>query len=65
MRSMLALRKALTLGLSRRRRPHRVAGNPDDPRFGAEQIQRLGGFLGQADDALRIRHRTDVVEAAA
>jgi len=32
------------------RRPHRVAGNADDPVLLAEQIQGLDGFLGETDD---------------
>jgi hypothetical protein len=32
------------------RRPHRVAGNADDPVLLAEQIRRLHGFFGKADD---------------
>ena len=42
---------------SRFRRPQRVAGNPDDAMAFAEQVKRLGGLLGQADDALRICRR--------
>ena len=36
-------------------RPHRVAGDADDARLLAEQVQPLGGLLGEADDALRAR----------
>ena len=36
------------------RRTHGVARDPDDAVPFAEQIQRLGGFLGEADDAMRI-----------
>ncbi len=32
------------------RRPHRIAGDADDPVLLAEQIQRLHGFLGETDD---------------
>ncbi len=34
------------------RRPHRIAGDPDDAVLLAEQIERLDRFLGQADDAM-------------
>ncbi len=33
------------------RRPHRIAGDPDDPVLFAQQIQRLDGFLGETNDA--------------
>ena len=35
-------------------RPHRVAGDADDAVACAEQVERLGRLLGQADDAPRI-----------
>ena len=38
--------------LTRLRRTHGVAGDADDTIALAEQIQRLGGFFGEADDAL-------------
>ena len=37
--------------LSRLRRTHRIAGHADHTVLLAEQVQRLGGFLGQTDDA--------------
>ena len=33
------------------RRPHRIAGDADDAILLAEQIQRLDGFFGEADDS--------------
>ena len=38
--------------LPRPRRAHGVARNPHNPMRLPEQVQPLGGFLGQADDAL-------------
>ena len=40
--------------LPRLRRPHGVAGDADDAIALAEQIQRLGRFFGEADDARRV-----------
>ena len=37
-------------------RPHRVAGNADDAVLPAQEIERLDGFLGQADDPARREH---------
>ena len=42
----------------RLRRPRRVPGHADDPIAGAEAIERLGRFLGQTDDALRVHRGT-------
>ena len=39
------------------RRAHRVARDPGDAVAFTEQVQRLGGLLGQADDPPRIRIR--------
>ena len=39
---------------ARLRRPHRVAGDADDAIALTEQVQRLGGLFGEADDAGRI-----------
>ena len=41
-----------TRGFSRltRGRPHRVAGNADDPVLLAKQVQCLHGFLGETHD---------------
>ena len=33
------------------RRPHRIAGDADDAVLLAQEVQRLDGFLGEADDA--------------
>ena len=38
-------------------RPHRIARHADDTSIFAEQIKRLDGFFGQADDSLRRKHR--------
>src|SRR5262249_46432790 len=38
------------------RRPHRVAGHADDAPLLAEEIKRLHGLLGEADDALGRKH---------
>ena len=40
-------------------RPHGVARDADDAVAFAEEIQRLGRFLGEADDAMRILSDTD------
>ena len=37
--------------LAHARRPHRVAGDADDAVVFAEEIERLDGFFGEADDA--------------
>jgi hypothetical protein len=37
-------------------RPHRVSGHADDAIAFAKQIQRLGGFLREADDSRRVFH---------
>src|SRR5262249_17824536 len=42
--------------LPRFRRPHGVAGDADDAMTLAEQVERFGRFLGQADDALGEQH---------
>ena len=42
--------------LARAARPHGVAADADDARLLAQQVQPLGGFFGQADDALRAGH---------
>ena len=39
--------------LTRLRRTHGVAGDADDTIALAEEVQRLGGFFGEADDAFR------------
>src|SRR6185437_336986 len=38
------------------RRPHRIARHADDPAVFSEEIKRLNGFFGQADDSLRREH---------
>ena len=38
------------------RRPHRIAGHADDAAVLAEEIERLHGFFGQADDSLGREH---------
>src|SRR6185437_2147395 len=38
------------------RRPHRIAGDADNARFLAEEIKRLNGLFGEADDALGWKH---------
>src|SRR5262249_18440864 len=40
--------------LSRLRRTNRVPGDSDHPIAFAEEIQRFGCFLGEADDAIRV-----------
>ncbi len=45
------------LFLAHPRRPHRVAGHADNAALFAEEIERLHGFLGQADDSLGREHR--------
>ena len=57
-RPVRALVNADTRGFSRarRRRPHREAGDADDPLLLAQRVQDLGRLLRQADDALRV-HR--------
>ena len=45
-------RRDARLLLPRARRPHGVARDADDAPLLAEEVQRLGAFLGQADDAL-------------
>ena len=54
MRSIFALVNAETFGFSLRARggPHGEAGDADDAPVLAQQVQRLGGLLGEADDAL-------------
>jgi hypothetical protein len=42
--------------LAHARRPHRVTRHADDAVLLAEEIQRLHGFLGEADDAFRRKH---------
>ena len=48
--------------LPRLRRPHRVAGDADDAIALAEQVERLGGLFGEADDAAR-EHRVTAITA--
>jgi hypothetical protein len=43
--------------LAHPRRPHRIARHADDAALLAEQIERLHGLLGEADDALGWKHR--------
>ena len=49
------------------RRPHRIARYPDDAVLLAEQIQRLDGFLGEADDPAgrEVAHGSRYAELAA
>jgi len=50
---MFADVKALTRGFSRRASAHDIAGNPDDAVLLAEQVERLDGFFGEADNSTR------------
>ena len=45
-------RRNARLLVARAARPHRVAGDPDDARLLAEEVEPFGGLLGEADDAL-------------
>ena len=47
------------------RRPHRVARHADNAMLLAEEIQRLDGFFGQADDAGGRKHRGSIEARAA
>ena len=47
--------------LAHPRRPHRVAGDADDAALLAEQIERLHGLFGEADDALGREHSITLV----
>ena len=42
-------------------RPHAIAGDADDAMLLAEQVERLDGLLGQADDALGWKHSCPLV----